>query len=151
MNFEASYSFSSTDEMINNLGLEESGPVQRFFTNEVWRLSDDYVPFDTGMLKNNAAMEPDKILYMSIYSKYQWYGELMVDLDYLVGAFPHTKNGIQDGFFSRPRVPKILDPKGRKLNNFEGLRGPYWTQRMWADRHEQIENSVKKFIESRRS
>ena len=107
--------------------------------------------FDTGMLKNNVAMEPNRILYMSIYSKYQWYGELMVDPDYLVGAFPHTKNGIQDGFFSRSGVPKILDPSGRKLNNFEGLRGPYWTQRMWADRHEQIENSVKKFIESRRS
>lgn len=75
----------------------------------------------------------------------------MVDSDYLVGAFPLTKNGIQAGFFSRPGVPKILDPNGRKLDNFNGLRGPYWTDRMWADRHEEIENAVQKFIERGRT
>lgn len=148
MDFHASYNFPSTNEMIHNLGLEEAGPVQTFFTNEVWRLSDDYVPFSKGILKDNVAMQPDKIIYTSIYAQYQWYGNLMVDPDYLVGAFPYvdSKYGIQTGFFSRPGVPKILDPDGRKLNNFDGLRGPYWTDRMWADRHEEIENAVQNKI-----
>lgn len=147
MDFHASYKFPSTNELINNLGLEDEGPIQQFLTNEVWRLSDDYVPFSEGPLKNNVAMQTDKIIYLMIYAQYQWNGLLMVDPDFLVGAFPHTKYGIQDGFFSRPGVPKILDPSGRTLNNFNGLRGPYWTSRMWADRHEEIENTIKKEIE----
>jgi len=150
INFQASCSFPSTNELIQGLGLEENGEVQKFFTNEVWRLSDDYVPLDTGMLKNNVAMQPDKIIYTSIYSQYQWYGNLMVDPEYLVGAFPLTEFGIQVGFISRPGVPKILDPNGRIINNFNGIRGPYWTQRMWADRHKEIEVAIQKHIESRR-
>lgn len=151
MDFHANYDFPSSNDLINGLGLEEAGPVQQFFTNEVWRLSDDYIPFDTGMLKNNVAMQPDKIIYTSIYSQYQWYGNLMVDPNYLVGGFPLTKYGIQVVFFSRPGVPKILDPEGRTINNFDGIRGPYWTQRMWSDRHEEIENAVQKFIERGRT
>ena len=151
MDFQASYNLPNANELINNLGLEEAGLVQQFFTNEVWRLSDDYIPFDTGMLKNNVVMQPDKIIYTSIYSQYQWYGNLMVDPNYLVGAFPLTKYGIQVGFFSRTGVPKILDPEGRTINNFDGIRGPYWTQRMWSDRHEEIENAVQKFIERGRT
>ncbi len=152
MKFEASYNFQSINEMIQSLGLEEGGEAQRFFTNEIYRLSDDYVPMDSGNLKNNASMSLDGtyIIYDSVYARYRWYGNLMVDPDYLVGAIPLTKYGIQVGFFSRKGVPKILDPNGRTLNNFNGLRGPYWTQRMWADRHEEIENALQRYIESRR-
>ena len=149
MNFQAKLELNSIDTMIKDLNLEEGGSVQRFFTNEVWRLSDDYVPFDSGMLKNNTSMNLDgtQIIYNSPYARYQWYGMLMVDPDYLVGGFPLTKNGIQVGFFSRPGVPKILDPNGRTINNFNGIRGPYWTSRMWADRQKEIEIAVQKFIE----
>ena len=151
MDFKASYNFASINELINDLGLEETGDVQRFFTNEVWRLSDGYVPFDSGNLKNNVAMQPDQIIYLSIYSQYQWYGLLMVDPIYHFGGFPVTgENSFSEGFLSRKGVPKILDPNGRALDNFNGLRGPYWTQRMWADRHEEIENSVKNYIANRK-
>ncbi len=152
MKFEASFNLNSIDTVINNLGLEEGGDVQKFFTNQIWDLSDDYVPMDTGTLKNNSSMSLDgtQLIYDSPYARYQWYGNLMVDLDYVVGAFPLTKNGIQVGLFSRKGVPKILDPDGRKLNNTNGLRGPYWTSRMWADRHEEIENAVQKYIASRK-
>lgn len=149
MDFQAKLELNSINTMIKDLNLEEGGSVQRFFTNEVWRLSDDYVPFDSGMLKNNTSMNLDgtQIIYNSPYARYQWYGMLMVDPDYLVGGFPLTKNGIQVGFFSRPGVPKILDPSGRAINNFNGIRGPYWTSRMWADRQKEIEMAVQNFIE----
>ncbi len=149
MDFQAQLELNSIDTMIKDLNLEEGGSVQYFLTNEVWRLSDDYVPFDSGMLKNNSSMnlKGTQIIYNSPYARYEWYGMLMVDPDYLVGGFPLTKNGIQVGFFSRPGVPKILDPSGRALNNFNGIRGPYWTSRMWADRQKEIEMAVQKFIE----
>lgn len=149
MDFEASFHLDSVDTVIKDLGLEEGGKVQKFFTNEVWRLSDDYVPMDSGFLKNNSSMTLDgtQIIYNAPYARYQWYGMLMVDPVYLVGAFPMTKYGIQVGFFSRKGVPKILDPDGRAINNFNGLRGPYWVSRMWLDRHLEIEQAVQKFIE----
>lgn len=152
MKFEASIHLDSINTVIHNLGLEEGGDVQHFFTNEVWRLSDEYVPMDEGTLKNNSSMSLDgtQIIYNSPYARYQWYGLLMVDPDYLVGGFPLTKNGIQNGFFSRAGVPKILDPNGRTLNNINGLRGPYWASRMWADRQVEIEKAVQKYIESRK-
>lgn len=147
MDFNTELHLDSIDEMLSKLNLEEGGLVQEFFTNEVWRLSDDYVPYSEGFLKNNVLVKPTNIIYNSPYARYQWYANLMVDPDYLVGAFPLTKNGIQSGFFSRPGVPKILDPNGRTIDNWNGLRGPYWTSRMWADRHKEIELAVQKFIE----
>lgn len=149
MDFNADFHLDSIDEMLKKLNLEEGGKVQAFFTNEVWRLSDDYVPYNEGFLKNNVSMSLDKksIIYNSPYARYQYYGNLMVDPDYLVGAFPLTNNGIQSGFYSRPGVPKILDPNGRVINNWNGIRGPYWTSRMWADRHAEIELAVQRFIE----
>ncbi len=145
MNFNAKFYFNSVDEMLRKLNLEESGLVQEFFTNEVWRLSDDYVLFGEGFLSINVSMTLDKksLIYDSPYARYQWFGMLMVDPDYLKGAMFSP----DFGFWSRPGIPKIMDPNGRALNNFNGLRGPYWTLRMWADRYKEIELAVQKFIE----
>lgn len=144
MNFNANFQLDSIDEMLNKLNLEDEGLVQQFFTNEVWRLSDDYVPFADGKLARNVSFSLDKksIIYNSPYARYQWYGMLMVDPDYLKGALFSPNYG----FWSRPGVPKILDPDGRSINNWNGLRGPYWTSRMWADRHSEIELAVQNFI-----
>mgnify|MGYP004653022813 CR=1 FL=1 len=150
MEFDTSINLPSANQMIEELGLQERGPVQQFFTNEIWRLADEYVPMDSGNLKNDVIVEPDKIIYSSIYAKYQWYANLMVDPQYLVGAFPITKHGIINGFYSRPGVPKIMDPEGRKINNFNGLRGPYWAERMWADRQNEIIASVQEYLKNRK-
>ena len=129
MNFNAEFHLDSIDTMLQKLNLEESGLVQEFFTNEVWRLSDDYVPFDSGMLARNVSMSLDKrsIIYNSPYARYQYYGLLMVDPDYLKGAMFSPSYG----FWSRPGVPKILDPNGRSIDNWNGLRGPYWASRFF--------------------
>lgn len=142
MNFNAEFHLNSIEEMLSDLDLEENGLVQQFFTNEVWRLSDDYVPYAEGFLKANVIIKPDSLIYNSPYARYHWYGNLMVDPDYLKGAMFSPNYG----YWSRPGVPKILDPDGRSINNWNGLRGPYWTSRMWADRHKEIEQAVQNFI-----
>lgn len=143
MDFNAEYHLNSIEEMLLDLNLEENGLAQQFFTNEVWKLSDDYVPFENGLLKTNVIVKPNCLIYNSPYARYHWYGNLMVDPDYLKGALFSPNYG----FWSRPGVPKILDPDGRSIDNWNGLRGPYWTSRMWADRHKEIELAVQKFIE----
>ena len=51
--------------------LNKGGKVQQFFTSEVARMCDPYVPFDTGNLKNNKEVSETYIHYKSPYAKKQ--------------------------------------------------------------------------------
>lgn len=53
--------------------IQKDGPAQRFMTNEVARLSDEYVPMDSGMLKNIKRIGQHTITYTQLYAKRQWY------------------------------------------------------------------------------
>lgn len=53
--------------------LGKDGDAQKFFTHEVRRLSDPYVPFLTGTLKNSATETENTITYNTPYAKVQWY------------------------------------------------------------------------------
>ena len=85
------------DRILLKRSLNKNGAAQRFFTHEVRRLSDPYVPFLTGVLKNTATEEVNRITYNTPYARRQYYEN------------PGT-----------------------------GLRGPHWTERMWADRGKEI-------------
>lgn len=85
------------DRILLKRNLNRNGKAQQFFTHEVRRLSDPYVPFLTGVLKNTATEEVDRITYNTPYARRQYYEN------------PGT-----------------------------GLRGPHWTERMWADRGKEI-------------
>lgn len=85
------------DRILLKRSLNKNGAAQRFFTHEVRRLSDPYVPFLTGVLKNTATEEVDRITYNTPYARRQYY--------------------------ENPGI---------------GLRGPHWTERMWADRGKEI-------------
>lgn len=52
--------------------LEANGKAQRFFTHEVRRLADPYVPFLNGPLKNTAREEVNRIVYIQPYAKKNW-------------------------------------------------------------------------------
>lgn len=58
-------------ELRRNLG--KDGKAQQFLTHEIRRLSDPYVPFRSGGLKDTAREEPDQIIYIQPYAKVQWY------------------------------------------------------------------------------
>lgn len=47
--------------------------AQKFFTHEVRRLCDPYVPFATGMLKNTAIERTTQIEYIQPYARRQYY------------------------------------------------------------------------------
>ena len=53
--------------------LQKGGKVQRFFTHEVRRRCDKYVPFRDGGLKNHAIEQADSILYNKPYAAAQYY------------------------------------------------------------------------------
>lgn len=85
------------DQILLKRNLNKNGKGQRFFTHEVRRLADPYVPFLTGVLKNTATEETSRIVYNTPYARKQYY-----------------------------------------TNPGNGLRGPHWIERMWADRGKEI-------------
>ncbi|WKY44466.1 minor capsid protein [Eubacteriaceae bacterium ES2] len=53
--------------------IQANGQGQKFFTHEVRRLSDPYVPFRSGTLKNSAQEKGKEIHYITPYARRQWY------------------------------------------------------------------------------
>ena len=53
--------------------IQKDGPAQQFMTNEVARLSDDYIPMRSGDLKNIKTISQHQIKYTQPYAKKQYY------------------------------------------------------------------------------
>lgn len=141
--FEIWINLNDANEIIRNHGLDPGGPVQKFFTNEIMRLSDPYVPFRSGPLKNSAHPTPnwDGIIYNAPYARYHWFGKLMVDPITGKGAFYDPRSG---RYWSRPNTPKVLT--NRDLQYTGGhLRGPRWVERCWIDNKDSILKSTEAY------
>lgn len=131
------------NDILAKHGLENGGRVMKMFANEIIRLSDDYAPFDSGVLKNSAYFDGEYIVYDTPYARYLWYGKLMVDPYTLKGAFFNEEYG----FWSRPNTKKILSNRDLNYHNNEtGLRGSYWVNRMWADYGDDICEAIEKSV-----
>jgi hypothetical protein len=63
----------STQKILLKRNLDKNGLGQRFFTSEVRRISDAYVPMDTATLKNTAVEDINKITYIQPYARKQYY------------------------------------------------------------------------------
>lgn len=140
--FTVKVDFSDAAKVLENHGLEKGGRVQAFFTNEVMRRSDPYVPFSSGPLKNTARItaDMDGIVYNQPYARVHWYGKLMVD--------PVTKKGAffspEYGFWSRPKVKKEQSDRDMEYQGAP-LRGPKWVERSWLDNKYDIIRSTEEF------
>ena len=140
--FHINVDFSTVANAVNCF--DAGGSAQKFFTSELMRLSDNYVPFASGVLKNSAIMENDGtgIIYSGPYARYHWFGKLMVDPITGKGAF--YKEGY--GFWSRPNTPKVLTDKDI---NYQGapMRGPRWVERCYIDNQQKLISQTAAFAE----
>ena len=124
MTFDYETDFNLND-CINAMGLEERGMVQQFVTDQVLLLSDEYIPFDEGGLKDSGHIENGTdIVWNTPYAHYQWNGIIYEDPVLHCAGFKTDK-----GWRARRGVQKI--PTDRKLTYGNGpLRGPKWVERM---------------------
>lgn len=110
-------------KILKSLGLGGTNKVQKHLASEVNRFSDPYVPMQQRLLKKaTIAADGSSITYTQPYAHYHFYGEVMAG-----------------------RAPKHYT--GRKLT-YHGapMRGSQWTQRMLADKSQDIERSVEAYI-----
>lgn len=112
-------------DCIKALGLEEKGRVQRVVTNEVLRLSGDYVPFSSGDLLASGHIENETdIVWNTPYAKYMWNGIVYEDPKLHCAGFK-TENGWR----SIKGVQKV--PTDRSIQYQNGnLRGSHWVDKM---------------------
>lgn len=134
----------NTETLIKQIGLDPGGRVQRFFSAEVMRVSDPYVPFAEGVLKNSARLTDNDtaIIYDTPYARYHWFGKLMVDPITGKGAFHDPVSG---RFWSRPRVQKELTNKGMKYRGAP-LRGPHWVTRAMVDHGDAVVRATEGYM-----
>ena len=127
------------DDCIETLGLDEKGRVQQVVTNEVLRLSGDYIPFESGDLSDSGHIEnyTDVVWDMS-YATYQWNGIVYEDPELHCAGFK-TENGWR----SRKDVQKV--PTDRSLQYHDGnIRGSHWVDKMMQNGgREEIEKAAR--------
>lgn len=114
-------------KILSRRGLGDSDKVRKFLASEVARLSDPYVPMSSGSgahmkSQKQIAADGSQIIYPGPYAHYQWEGLAMS------GTAPKHYNGNALTYHGAP------------------MRGKKWTERMWADKHKEIENNVEKYI-----
>ena len=114
----------NTAKIMRERGLGGDNRAQLYLASEVKRLSDPYVPMQSGVLKNTAVIAADgsSITYVQPYAHYQYYGEVMAG-----------------------RAPKQYT--GKKLT-YSGapMRGAQWDKRMMADKSKELVSNLEKFI-----
>lgn len=70
---KVSVQIDNADKILLKRALNQNGAAQRFFTSEVRRNCDPYVPRLTGVMKNTAIEKTDCVIYPQIYSRRQYY------------------------------------------------------------------------------
>ena len=138
MNVEMDLDLMSVDMILQQHGLNKSGPVQRKFTMDVKRFCEPYVPMgEQKALINNAIESSDyeSIVYNTPYAHYMYEGKLMVD--------PVTGNPYAPKHTQKVYATPTVDFDYNGAPN----RGKHWEKRMWADRGEEILDSLQKFVD----
>jgi len=142
MQIVAKLKLDDIETILEKRGLGTNGKVQKFIDSECIRLMKPYTPNLNGVLIDSATMNSvigsGKIVQYTPYARYQYYGQLMVDPITLKGSFYDSKTGRH---WSRPGIPKIMDPEGRSLkyNTVKSpLAGSHWFERMTYDHKKDI-------------
>ena len=108
---KARITIKNVDKLLDARGLKQMQRVQKYVDSEVLRLSDPYIPFDTGKLKQSGTLGTvigsGTVVYNCPYARKNYYN--------------NTGNGKQG------------TAKG-------GLRGKLWFERMKADHLDGILN-----------
>lgn len=79
MKFDAKLTIHDIEKSISKRGLGNKGLVQMYVDSEVLRLSDPYIPMDTGTLKlsgvRHTIIGSGEVIYRTPYAKKMYYGD----------------------------------------------------------------------------
>lgn len=71
------FKVNSIQDILRKRGLDKGGAVQRYIDSEVLRLSDQYIPMDTGELKRSGVQQTvlgsGEVVYQTLYARKAYY------------------------------------------------------------------------------
>ena len=112
-----------TQEILARRGLDDRGRVQKYIDSEVLRLSEPYLPHDSGNLEKTGRMSTEvgsgEVNYTAPYARYLYHGKVMV------GEKSRSA-------WAKPNEKKVVTGKDISYQG-GGKRGAYWFERMKAD------------------
>lgn len=116
--------------------------MQQYVANEALRLSEPYIPFDTGRLLQSGHVENDKeIVWKTPYARYQYGGKVWITPSINASGFK-TENG----WYTKRGEKKI--PTNRDLEYQNGpLRGGHWFDRMMQNGGQKhLEEGIRRML-----
>lgn len=129
--FKINVKMNATSKILKDHGLDPNGRVTTFLRDTVERLSDPYIPFDSGMLRKLKTKPSNhEIKYTSPYAKFQYYGKLML-----------TKTGSS---WARKGEKKVVTNKDLKYH--ASGTGARWEQLMLQRRKNDLIKDVQNYI-----
>lgn len=131
-----SFDMKGDQALIRERGLQPYGRTQKFIDQEVIRLMAPYTPMLTGALEKSATsgtrIGSGEIHQNTPYARYQYYGKLMV-------------SSLTGSAYATHGESKVLTDKDLQYNKSKHPQaGPYWFERMKADKKEQILRGAQK-------
>ena len=77
MDMKVKFNILETETLMKTRGIEVQGKVQKFIDSEVLRLTDPYIPFDSGALKRsgtqNTKIGSGEVIYKTPYARKQYF------------------------------------------------------------------------------
>ena len=140
------YTNFDLNKCISTIGLDERGKAQEFVAHEILKLSEDYIPFDEGTLRDSGHVENGTDVVWggssALYAPYQWNGIVYEDPLLHCAGFQVADGGWR----SRKGVKKV--PTNRKLSYQNGnLRGAKWVDRMLQNGGlQRIQEGVRRIV-----
>jgi hypothetical protein len=136
MEFNGRLDMNSLSQLMKERGFQDKGSVQKFIDSEVIRLMSPYVPMRGGELDKSATISTvigsGLVQQNTPYARFQYYGKVMVD--------PETNSP-----WARPGVKKVVTDRDLVHDaSRHPQAGPFWFERMKADKKEDILEGAKK-------
>ena len=130
MQFNGSLNIKKTDIIKKEHGLNDMGRVQKYIDSECIRLMSPYVPFVSGSLEKTLTMGTKLgsglIKQIAPQARYLYYGKLMV-------------SSVTGSAWARHGEKKVLTDKDLEYSKAaHPLAGPFWFDRMAADKKDDI-------------
>lgn len=130
------FDIKPTDLMLKERNLEDYGRVQRFIDSEVIKQMAPYTPNLLGVLYKSAKPHPrvgsGEIIQSTPYARFQYYGKVMVSP---TTGSPWALRGEK----------KVLTDRDLVHNKSKHpMAGPFWFERMKADKKEEILKGARK-------
>ena len=127
------------NRILDRHGLGARGRAQKYVDNEVLRLSDPYLPYQTGMLRDSGLHGTDvgsgKVVWNSPYAKFLYYGKVMLGME---SHSPWAKSGEK-----KAKTSRDLTYHGAPK------RGAFWFERMKADHLQEILKGLARLLGGR--